>query len=136
MATWYDTSALDTLLERIAGTGLHSGVGAITVRLLDTYTQGDNFAEVNTQTIAQATISTGDFTGPVASGLHRRLTFSGKTSPSADSNSSAQNLHIALCSGTVVLAVTDETSDQPITAGNPVTFPSFYMQSSQPTQVA
>jgi hypothetical protein len=133
MATWYDTSALDALLDKISGQV--GGNGATTVRLLDTYSQGDTFSEVNGNTIAQVAILPGDFTGPASSGNHRRLTFSGKTCPSADSPSSAQDLHIALCSATVVLAVTDETSDQTITAGNPVTFPQFYMQSSQPTQV-
>jgi hypothetical protein len=126
MATWYDTSALDALLDKI-GT-------AVTVRLLDTYSQGDSYAEVNNQTIATAN-ATGLFTAPTSSGRHRRLTFSGATG-AATANSSVGNLHIALCSAdSVVLAVTDETSDQPITNTNPVTFPSFYMQSSQPTQV-
>ena len=127
MATWFDTSALDALLNEIKN-------NSVTVRLLDTYTQGDNFSTVDANTIASAAITSGDFTGPSSSGQNRRLTFSGKTG-TATANSSVQALHIALCSASVVYAVTDETSDQPITSGNPVTFPTFYMQSSQPTQV-
>ena len=127
MATWFDTTALDALLNEIKN-------NSVSVRLLDTYTQGDNFATVDANTIADAAITSGDFTGPAANGNHRRLTFSGKTG-NATANSSVQQLHIALCSADTVYAVTDETSDQPITSGNPVTFPTFYMQSSQPTQV-
>lgn len=127
MPTWYDTTALDALLNEIKN-------NAVTVRLLDDYSQADNFSTVNTNTIAQTAINPSSFTGPVANGSHRRMTFDG-ASATATSNSTVGDLHIALCSADTVYAVTDETSDQPITSGNSVNIPAFYLQSSQPTQV-
>jgi len=129
MATWYDLSALDALLNTIRN-------GApIRVRLLDTYGQGDSFAQVETDTIAEATITGSDFDTPQdAPANARRLTFNGKSGV-ATNNSDAKNLHIAITNVDTVLVVTNETSNQDITNGNPVTFPSFYMQANQPGQV-
>lgn len=127
MATWYDSTVLDALLSQIK-------TGATHVWLLDTYTQGQNFATVQGNKIGEAAITDTDFTGPTADSNDRRLTFDGKTG-TATGNSSVGALHIAIVSGSAVLAVTDETSDQPITNGNPITFPSFYMKSNQPTQI-
>jgi hypothetical protein len=131
MPTWYDTSALDALLDTISGA---QGGGATTVRLLNGYVQGDTFSEVNNNTIASEVINSSDFETIVPFNQHRRLTFKGKTA-TATLGATGADLHIALCSASVVLAVTDETSDQTITESNLVTFPAFYMQSSQPTQV-
>lgn len=46
----------------------------------------------------------------------------------------SDNLHIAFTDGSAkVLYVTDETSNQPITSGNPVNFPSLAYASNQPS---
>lgn len=129
MATWYDTSALDALLTAIRD-------GANEIRLLDTYSQGDNWSTVNTNTIGSAAITAGDFTGPTAGGSNsRELVFNGKGG-TATANSSIKSLHIAIVNnGGTVYAVTNETSNQDITSGNPITFPAFTMTSEQPTQV-
>ena len=128
MATFYDQSALDALLDVIK-------LEATQVILLDTYTQGQNYATVTGNSIATAAITSGDFTGPTANGQDQRLVFNGKLG-AATADSTLAQLHIAIISGSKVLAVTDETSDQAITNGNPVDFPSFFMQASQPDQVA
>lgn len=127
MATWFATAALDAELN-------HIKTSATSIRLLDTYSPGDNFATVSSNTIGTASITGTDFSGPTASGNNRVLTFSGKDG-TATGNSSVGALHIAITSGSDVLAVTDETSDQPITNGNPIVFPSFTMTANQPTQV-
>lgn len=130
MATWYGTSALDALLNEIKN-------NAATLRLLDNYTQGDSFATVDTNTIASVAIDSSDFTGPEQSIIEvydRRLTFNGKTAV-ASASSSVGQLHVAICSVDSVLSITDETSDQPITASNSVNVPIYYMESAQPTQV-
>jgi hypothetical protein len=140
MPTWYDTSALDALLEKIAGKGAYSsGEGANEIRLLKLYGQGDTYAVVDSNSIAWAAISPTDFSGPedvTSPNGHRKIDFLGK-SGMATITSSGTDLHIALVdtANSVVLAVTNETSDQAITASNNVTFPQFYMQSSQPTQL-
>ena len=129
-SAFYSTTALDDLL-------IYTRDNATRVLLLDDYTQGDDYATVTggSNVLAEATISPADFTGPTSNGLHRLITFTGK-SATAGNNSSVAELHIALTNGVnEVLAVTDETSNQTITAGNIVTFPNFYMQSSQPSLV-
>ena len=127
MATWYSAQALDALLNRIK-------TESTTIHLLDTYSAGQSYATVAGNSIGSASISDSDFTGAVADGNNRKLTFNGK-SGSATGNSSVKALHLAITSGSEVLAVTDETSNQDITSGNPITFPSFVMNSNQPTQV-
>lgn len=127
MATWFETSALDSLLSYIKTNATH-------VWLLDDYTQGQNYATVQGNKIGEAAITSGDFTGPSASGNNRTMDFNGK-SGSATANSTLADLHIAIVSGTEVLAVTNETSKQSITNGNPITFPLFSMDVNQPTQV-
>lgn len=127
MATWYSTASLDALLNDIKNK-------ATTVHLLDTYSAGQDYATVVGNSIGSAAITGTDFTGPQASGNNRELVFDGK-SGMATANSSVGQLHIAITSGSEVLCVTDETSDQPITSGNPLVFPSFSMFSMQPTQI-
>ena len=86
---------------------------------------------------AALAVAGADFTGPTASGNNRVLSFDGKTGGSANADSTLAQLHIALVdvAATTVLAVTDETSDQPITSGNTVDFPAFNITMNQPTQV-
>lgn len=135
MATFFDNSgsgAMDQLLESI-----RTGVNEI--RLLETYTQGDDWSTVNGNTISTVAVTTGNFDTPQDAGtLARRLTFTGASDPSsANGSTGSPNLHIALVDSgsTKTVAVTNETSNQPITQGNPITYPSFFLQVSQPGQV-
>lgn len=134
MPTFFDNSAsgvMDQLLEQIR-------TQADEVRLIDGYSQGDSWADVNTATVSTVSISTANFDTPGDAGtLARRLNFTGANDlSSAGGTGPTPDLHIALvrAASTTVLAVTNETSDQPITAGNPITYPSFYLQVSQPGQ--
>lgn len=104
------------------------------VRLLSAYTFGDSFATVNTNTLATAAMVSGDFTIS-SSGNNRRVTAASKTATAAASAGGTPNLHVAYVNQTTskVLWVTDETSDQPITSGNPVTFPAAVYEQGQPT---
>lgn len=130
MATYYDQSVLDALLNAIKNGCNTNGK----VVLISDYTQNDTWATVDGNILAEATITSGDFTGPTASGVDQQLTFSGKAGTATATDATPTDLHIALIDDSIVYAVTNETSDQPINSGNPVTFPAFYMQASQPTQ--
>lgn len=133
MATWYDTASLDALLNDIKG--LNAGTGEIL--LINGYTQGDSYATVTSNAIGNASIATADFSGPASSGNDRVLTFSGATGVATQTVLAGQPLHLAITDGTSrVLAVTDETSDQAVTSGNTLNFPTFTMTAKQPTQVA
>jgi len=128
MAYYYDETVLVALLNAIKN-------GATRVVLLSTYTEGQSWAIVDGNVIAEgdAALTAGSFSGPSPSGLNQQLTFSGAAGTASVDDATPDDLHIALMDDTYVYVVTDETSDQPINSGNPVTFPAFYMQASQPT---
>jgi hypothetical protein len=107
---------------------------ATQVRLLSTYAFGDSFATVNTNTLATIAVSSADFSWS-AVGNDQRLTAAAKSGTASASTSGSPNLHIAYVDATnsLVLWVTDETTDQPITSGNPVSIPSATYTCSQPT---
>lgn len=136
--TWFSKSALDAELQHIID-GCASGGASAEIILLKAYSAGDNWTTVyTTNNIGSADIDeTGTYWGAIADdGDNRRVTFNGATG-TASASDSGGTLWLAIVNvvGTEVLAVTDETSDQSITNGNPLTFPSFYLQSNQPTQV-
>jgi hypothetical protein len=115
--------------------GLNAIKNAATKMLLISgYTAGDNYATVTGNKLAEVTIASGDFTLS-SSGSNRLLTSaSGKSANASAGASAGSNLHIAFTDGAAkVLWVTDETTDQAITSGNPVDFPQLTYTSNQPT---
>lgn len=105
--------------------------------LVKAYSAGDSYATVSGNMIAEVAMTSGDYTlGNGASNSRTLTTASGKSDSAANAGSGASpNLHLAFVdtAGSRVLWVTDETSDQVITAGNPVDFPSVVYTSNQPT---
>ena len=55
----------------------------------------------------------------------RKVAIASKTGEVAVGTAGSENLHLAIYDGTRLLAVTDETSDQQLTLGNPITLPTF-----------
>ena len=106
----------------------------VDMRLLSTYLQGDSYATVASNAISTINMIAGDFTLQDSGTYDRKLTVSAKTGAAA-SSAANPDLHVALVDVTnsKVLAVTDETSDQDITAGNPITIPTFDIVVNQPT---
>lgn len=105
------------------------------VALISSYTLGDSYATVNAAILAEATMASADFTLG-SSGNNRTLTSAaGKQDPSANVTGGSATNHIAYLNtvGSEVLWVTEETSGQVVTAGNPVNFPSLVYTSNQPT---
>lgn len=129
MAKWVHSDVLDN------GTAFIKA-NANALWLIKAYAAGDSFATVQGNMVAAAAMASGDYTlSNGASSSRVMTTAAGKSDSSADANSGASpNLHLAYVDTTnsKVLWVTDETSDQVITAGNPVTFPSITYTSSQP----
>ena len=102
--------------------------------LVSTYTFGATYATVNGNILAEATMASGDFT-LASSGNDRTLTTaSGKSDASANASGGGASNHIAFLDtvNSKVLWVTEETSGQTITAGNPVNFPSLVYTAKQP----
>ncbi|WP_163557584.1 hypothetical protein [Halomonas sp. NO4] len=101
--------------------------------LISSYTFGDSYSTVTSNILAEASMASGDFTFS-SSGDDRVLTTaSGKSDSSANDSGTAS--HIAFLDDTAseVLWVTEETSGQSITSGNPVNFPQLTYTVTQPT---
>jgi len=133
MPAWLDntatTGALDSLLATVSSR-------ANAIHLVTSFTPGESYATVMARTVANAAITSGDFSGPTSSGNDRHLTFSGKTGTATNDATGPHDLHMVIVDGTHLLAISDESSDQNIVNGNSVVFPAFEIRALQPTSVA
>ena len=102
--------------------------------LISAYTFGDSYATVNAAILAEATMASGDFTLASATNDRTLTTAAGKSDASANASGGSATNHIAFVDtvGSKVLWVTEETSGQAVTAGNPVNFPSLVYTAKQP----
>lgn len=129
MAKWVHSDVLDNGIAYIK-------TNCNKMALISAYTAGDSYATVNAAILAEATVSSGDFTLSTGTSSSRVLTVaSGKQDAAANASGGGASMHIAFLDtvNSKVLWVTEETSDQTITSGNPVTFPSgLTYTSSQP----
>ncbi len=103
--------------------------------LIPSYTFGASFATVNGAKLAEASMVIGDFTLGTSGNNRTLTTAAGKTDTSANASGGSASNHLAFLdtTGSRVLWVTEETSGQAVTAGNPVTFPSLVYTANQPT---
>lgn len=105
--------------------------------LLKSYAVSDTYAAVNvTNNLAEIAVATGDFTLSGADGADRIMTSTAKNDVTVAASSGASpNLHIAFVDtvNSKIYWVTDEASDQVITAGNKVNFPALTCTNKQPT---
>jgi hypothetical protein len=126
MAKWVHSDILDNGLNGIKN-------NAIRMTLVSAYSAGDSYATVIGNKLAEVTMTGTDFTLG-SSGNNRTLTTAAGKSASATASSASPDLHIAFHdNSSKVLWVTDETSNQAITSGNTVNFPSIVYTSQQPT---
>jgi len=100
--------------------------------VISAYSAGDSYATVNGNILAEATMASGDFTF-ASSGSDRTLTTAaGKSDASANDTGAASHIAFVDTANSKVLWVTEETSGQTITSGNPVNFPSLVYTAKQP----
>lgn len=105
------------------------------VALISSYSVGESYATVVAKILAEAAMTSADFTLG-SSGNNRTLTSAaGKSDTAANDTGGSATNHIAFLNttGSEVLWVTEETSGQVVTIGNPVNFPSLVYTSNQPT---
>lgn len=105
------------------------------VALISSYTIGDSYATVTGRILAEATMASTDFT-LASSGNNRTVTSAaGKSDTAANATGGSATNHIAFLNttGSEVLWVTEETTGQVVTIGNPVNFPSLVYTAQQPT---
>ena len=102
------------------------------VCVVSAYTAGDSYATVTAAILAEAALTSTDFT-LASSGSDRTLTTAaGKQDTSANASGTASHFAFVDTANSKVLWVTEETSGQTITSGNPVTFPSLVYTAKQP----
>ena len=105
------------------------------ITLISSYSVDESYATVAAKILAEAAMTSTDFT-LASSGNNRTLTSAaGKQDTLANTTGGSATTHIAYLNtvGSEVLWVTEETSGQVVTAGNPVNFPSLVYTSNQPT---
>lgn len=127
MAKWAHQDVLDNGLNGIKN-------AAIRMFLIGAYSAGDSYATVLGNALnAGVVMASGDFT-LASAGNNRTLTVATKSQNASASSGATPDLHIAFTDGSAkVLWVTDETSDQVITSGNPINFPALVYTNNQPT---
>lgn len=124
MARYTHPDALDGGLNEI-----RSNVNA--VWLVPGYTTAMTRAQADTAKLATAAMVIGDMTLG-SSGLDRTLTLASKAGTAVATAAGPHDLHLVYVDATRILHATDETSDQGITSGNPVTFPQIVVTANQP----
>jgi hypothetical protein len=133
---WVNANVLDSGLNYIK-------TNATRMVLLSSYTPGDSASTINANTLAYVNMTSGDYTisntpNMVNPALNDRVlnVASGKTAVATASASGNPDLHIAFTNGTTiateVIWVTDETSNQNVTSGNTINFPSPIYRSNLP----
>ena len=126
MAKYAHADVLDGGLNAIKNNSLR-------MLLLKTYAAGDSYATVTGNALCTVTMASNDFTLAGPDGAPRVLTTAAKSGTATASSGAAPDLHIAFTDNAGrVLWVTDETSDQVVTSGNTINFPSLTYTSSQP----
>lgn len=127
MAKYAHADVLDNGLNQIKN-------NAIRMLLLKAYTAADSYATVTGNSICSVTMTGTDYTLSGSDNAPRVLTVAAKTGTASANSGATPNLHIAFTDNvSKVLWVTDETSDQVVTSGNTINFPSLTYTSSQPT---
>lgn len=104
------------------------------MRVITAYTQGDSYATVVANTVCTIAVTATDLPVGVSGTLNRQITVASKTGTASASSPATPDLHIALVNsvGAEVLAVGDETTNQVIVSGNPITTPIWYVIAAQP----
>jgi hypothetical protein len=100
--------------------------------VIDAYTFGDSYATVNGNILAEAAMTSTDFTLATSGNDRTLTTAAGKSDTSANATGAASHIAFVDTVNSKVLWVTEETSGQTITAGNPVNFPSLVYTAKQP----
>lgn len=97
------------------------------------YTFGDSYATVAAAILAEVTMASGDFTLASAASDRTLTTAAAKQDAAANATGAASHIVFLDVTNTKVLWVTEETSGQTITSGNPVNFPVLVYTAKQPT---
>lgn len=134
MAKWANASLQDggsDLLRTLAAT-----TSRVKLHIIKAYAANDSYATVvTTNSCGSVDMVIGDFVQSGAAGASRVTTIAAKIIASLSAGSGAgPDLHIAIVdsTGSAVLLVTDETSNQVLASGNQFNVPSWTYSVGQP----
>lgn len=132
MAKWASNKVLDgggDYLRTAAGTA-----NRIKMHLLKAYTAAQTHTAVVANSLGSISMGAADFTAATYL-TGRRTTIVGKTLSLEASSGASPDLHVAIIDSVQneVLLVTDETSDQIVTAGGTFSVPDWTYTINQPT---
>jgi hypothetical protein len=104
------------------------------MHVITAYTQGDTYATVVANSVCTIAVTATDLPVSVFGTLDEQITVASKTGTASASSPPTPDLHLAIVDsvGAEVLAVGDETTDQDIVSGNPITTPIWYIRTTQP----
>ena len=104
------------------------------VAVVGSYAFGASYATVAAAILAEAAMTSTDFTLATSGNDRTLTTAAGKSDTAANASGGSATNHIVFLDtvNSKVLWVTEETSGQAITANNPVTFPSLVYTAKQP----
>jgi hypothetical protein len=125
MATYAHPDVLDNGLNYIK-------TNCNKIAVVSTYTFGDSYATVNGNILADAAMSSTDFTLGDSGNSRTLTTAAGKSDSAANATGAASHIAFVDTATSKVLWVTEETSGQTINTGNQVNFPSLVYTSNQP----
>lgn len=109
--------------------------GSVQMHVIKAYTAGDSYATVTGNSCGNSSMASGDFVQTGAAGSARTTTVASKTITLTANSGASPDLAIAVVDVTnsLVLLVTDETSNQVLTSGGSFTVPSWTYVVGQPT---
>lgn len=127
MPAFIATAALDAELN-------HIKTNAAKIFVLKAYAAGDSVATIGTNKLAEVAVTSADYTLS-NSGNNRVLTVAAKSTGNANATLAAgSDLHVAHVDASgAALWVTQESTDQAVTTGNPFDIPSHAITANQPT---
>lgn len=134
MPKWAHASVLDggsDLIRTLANTA-----SRVKMHVIKAYAAGDSYATVTGNSCGSVDMAAADYVQSGAAGAARTTTIAAKNAVPVTTNSGAgPNLHVAHVdsTGSIVLYVTDETSDQVLVAGNTMNVPAHTYVVGQPT---
>lgn len=134
MAKWAHASVLDggsDVFRTLAATA-----SRVKLHVIKAYAAGDSYATVTGNSCGSVDMAAADYVQSGAAGAARVTTIAAKNAVAVATGSGAgPNLHLAHVDsvGSIVLYVTDETSDQVLVAGNTMNIPAHTYSVGQPT---
>jgi hypothetical protein len=126
MATYAHPDVLDNGLNYIK-------TNCNKIAVVSAYTFGDSYSTVNGNILAEAAMTSTDFTLGDSGNSRTLTTAAGKSDSAANATGAASHIAFVDTANSKVLWVTEETSGQTINTGNQVNFPSLVYTSNQPS---